>query len=87
MSIILAHTGQCPSRRSACSYLVRYVHVQTVNNGGEQTTTTTEMKNAPPLPTSKRINKTADKEKQFKNKESDRAREKTGINIGASFQK
>ena len=39
---------------SACSYLVRYVQAQTVNNGGEQTTT--EPKNAPSSPTSKRRN-------------------------------
>ena len=54
------------SSHSACSYLVRYVQAQTVNNGGEQTTT--EPKNVPPLPTSKRRNKKSDKEKQCKNK-------------------
>ena len=41
--------------------------------------------NAPTLPTSKRKNKT-NVEKQCKKKELDQAREKTWINIGASFQ-
>ena len=76
-------TGQCPSpAQTQC--LFRYVQAQTVNNGGEQTTTT-EQKNAPTLPTSKRKNKT-NVEKQCKKKELDQAREKTWINIGASFQ-
>ena len=43
-----------PHRLSACSYLVRYVHAQIINNGGEQTTT--EPINARPMPTSKRRN-------------------------------
>ena len=75
-----------PHRCSVCSHLVRYVQPQTVNNGREQTTTTV-LKNAPPLPTSKRRNKKTDKEKQYKKKELDRAREKTRINIGVSFQR
>ena len=76
-----------PSHRcSVCSYLVRYFQAQTLNNGREQTTTT-EPKNAPPLPMSKRRNKKTDKEKQCKNKEMDRARERTRIDIGASFQR
>ena len=58
---------------------------KTVNNGGEQTTTT-ELKDAPPLPTSKRRNEMTDDEKQCKKKKSDRATEKTRINIGGSFQ-
>ena len=41
-----------PHRRSASSHLVRYVHVQTINNGREETRT--ELKNAPPLPTKER---------------------------------
>ena len=51
VSIILAYTAGSappPHRCSAGSYLVRYVHAQTVNNGGEQTRTT-ETKNAPLL--------------------------------------
>ena len=54
--------------RSACFYLVRYFQAQTVNNGGEQTT---ELKNAPPLPTLKRRNKKTDEEKQSKNKDAE----------------
>ena len=69
-----------PHMPSACSYLVRYFQTQTVNNGREQTTTT-ELKNAPPLPMSKRRNKKTDKENLCENKELDRAREKTRINI------
>ena len=63
------------------SYLVGYFQAQTVNNGGEWKITT-ELKNAPPVPTSKRRNKKTDEEKQCKNKELDGAREKTRINIG-----
>ena len=70
-----------PHRCSACSYLVRYAQAQTVNNGREQTTTT-EQKNAPPLPTSKRRNKKPCKKKELKGD-----REKTRINIGGSFSK
>ena len=47
-------------------YLVRYIHAPTVNDGREQTTT--EPKNGPPLPTSKRRTKNTDKEKQCKKK-------------------
>ena len=47
---------------------------------GEQTTTT-EPKNAPPFPMSKRRNKKTDEEKQCTQKELDRAREKFRINI------
>ena len=68
-----------PRRCSVCSHLVRNVQAQTVNNGGEQTTTTTQLENAPPLPTSKRRNKKTDEENQCKNKELDRAREKTSL--------
>ena len=64
-----------PCRWRTCSYLIRYVQAQTVNNDGEQTTT--EPKNAPPLSTSNRRNKKSDNKKQCKNKELDRAREKT----------
>ena len=56
-----------PHRSSVCSYLVRYVQAQTVNNGGEQTTTT-EPKLALASPTSTRRNKKTDKEKQCKKK-------------------
>ena len=47
----VVHTGQCPSpaRRSARSYLVRYIQAQTFNNGGEWITTA-ELENATPLP-------------------------------------
>ena len=55
-------------RHSPCSYLLRYFHAQTVNNGREQTTTT-ELNNAPQLPMSKRRNKNIVKEKLCKNKE------------------
>ena len=74
-----------PRRCSACSYLVRYFQAQSVNNGVEQTTIT-ELKNAPPLPTSKRRNKKSDEVKQCKKKEL-RAGEKTRINIRESFQR
>ena len=78
--------GSAPPRhrRSACSYLVRYIQTQakTVNNGGEQTTTT-EPKNAPPLPMSMRRNKKTYEEKQCKKKELDHVR----IIFGASFQR
>ena len=67
-------------RHSACPYPIRYFKGQTVNNGGEQTTTT-KPKNAPPLPMSKKRKKKPDEEKQCKNKELDRGREKTRINI------
>ena len=73
-------------RRSVCSYLVRYFQAQTVNSSGDQTTTT-ETKNAPPLPALKRRNKKTDKEKQCKKKELNCAREKTRINMGVSFQR
>ena len=69
-----------PCRCSVCSHLVRYVQAQTVNNGGEQTTTT-ELKHAHV----KEKNMKTDQEKQFKNKELDRAGEKTRINIRTSF--
>ena len=46
-----------------------------------------EQKNAPPLPKSKRRNKKTEEEKECKNKELDRTREKTRINIRASFQR
>ena len=75
-----------PRMRSACSYLVKYFHAQTVNSGGEQTATT-EPKIAPPSPSSKTRNKKTDKEKKCKNKELDQAREKKRINIWASFQR
>ena len=55
----------------------------TVNNGGEQTTTT-EQKHAPPLLMSKRRNKKPEEEMQSKNKDLDRAREKTRIIEAAS---
>ena len=58
----------------------------TVNNGREQTTTT-EPKNAPPLPMSKRSNKKTEQEKQCKSKELDRVKEKTRIHFRASFQR
>ena len=82
-----ACTGQCPSPTQAqcCPYLVRYLHAQTANNGGEQSTTT-ELKNAPPLTLSKRRNKNTYNIKQCKKKELDQAREITRIHIGASFQ-
>ena len=75
--------------RSVCSYLVREVQAedQPVNSSGEQRTTTTELKNAPPVSRSKRRNKKTDEEKQRENKEMDRAREETRINIRASFQR
>ena len=72
-----------PPRRRRYRYI--QAQAQTVNDGGEQTTT--KPKNAPPLPTSKRRNKKTDEEKQCKNKELDHAREKTRINIEASFQR
>ena len=80
--------GSAPPQRrcSVCSDLVRHFHAQIVNNGGEQTTTT-ELKNAPPLPASKSRHKKTDKEKQCKNKELDRATEKRRINIRGSFQR
>ena len=62
-----------------------YTSMPTVNYGWEQRTTT-EPKNAPPLPMSKRRNKKTDEEEQCKKKKLDRAREKTRINAGASFQ-
>ena len=87
------HSHACPAgspppphRCSACSYLVWYVQAQTLNNGREQIKTT-EPKNSPPLPMSKRRNKKTDEEKQCKNKELDQAREKTRIHFGASFQR
>ena len=46
-----------------------------------------KLKHAPLLPTSKRRLKKTEEEKQCKNKELDRAREKTRINIRGSFQR
>ena len=83
------HTGQCPSlrRRSDCSHLLRYaqvqVHPQTVNNGRERRKTT-EPKNAPPLPTSKRRHKKTDEEKQCKRENWTEPERKTRINISIS---
>ena len=46
-----------------------------------------QQKHAPSSPTSKRSSKKTEEEKQSKNKELDRARKKTRINIRASFQR
>ena len=62
------------------------VKAQTVNGGREQTVTT-EPKNAPPLPMSKRKNKKSDEGKQCRKKEVDGARQKARINIQVSFQR
>ena len=70
-----ARTGQCPSPARAQCLLSpgQILSVsQTVKNGGEQTTT--ELKNAPLLPTSKRGNKKTDEEKQCKKKQLDRVK-------------
>lgn len=48
---------------------------------GEQTTTTTELKNAPPLPCQSEEIRKLTKKKQCKQRELDRAREKFRINI------
>ena len=45
------------------------------------------LKNSASLPKKNRRNKKTDEEKLFKNKELDQAREKTRINIRASFQR
>ena len=61
----IARTGQCPfPTKAQCLLLpVRYFHTRPVNIGREQTT---EPNNAPPLPTSKRLNKNTAEEKQCK---------------------
>ena len=85
MSITVMHAAdsRIPRRRSVCSHLVR---TQTVNKQ-TTTTTTTEQNHVPPSSRSKRRNKKPEEEKQSENKEVDRAREETRINIRASFQR
>ena len=72
-----------PRTGSACSHLVSSspkLKLQTMVEKHQQ-------KNAPSLPTSKRRDKQTDEERQCKNKDLDRAREKTRTNVGASFQR
>ena len=68
-----------PHRCSACSYLVRYFQAQTLQSH--------KMPHHCRDMPSKRRNKKTDEEKQCKEEELDQAREKTRINIRASFQR